>query len=52
MVSIKDIVVPVLPIPAEQWTIAFSASDDFKFHSIKAVSMPSKSLTAYPSGTP
>lgn len=50
--SIKVIVVPVRPIPAEQWTIAFSSDSDFRFQSINLLSIISKSSTAYPSGTP
>jgi hypothetical protein len=45
-------VVPVRPIPAEQWTIAFSSNSDFRFQSINLLSIISKSSTAYPSGTP
>lgn len=52
MVSIKPIVVPVLPIPAEQWTMALSSSEDFKFQSMKMLSIFSKSSTRWPSGIP
>ena len=52
MFSISPIVVPVLPIPAEQCTIALSSSADFKFQSMKKLSIVSKSSTRYPSGIP
>ena len=52
MVFISDIVVPVRPMPAEQCTMDFSLSADFKFHSTKWFSITSKSLMAGPSGTP
>lgn len=52
IVFISDIVVPVRPMPAEQWTIDFSLFCDLRFHSTKWFSMISKSNTALPSGTP
>ena len=52
MVSIREMVVPVLPIPAEQCTIDFSVGPDLRFQSMNLKSMDSKSWTATPSGTP
>jgi len=52
IMSIREIVVPVRPIPAEQCTIDFSVGPDLRFQVIKWSSMPSKSAIAWPSGTP
>lgn len=52
IISMSDIVVPVRPIPAEQWTIDFSWLVEFMFHSINLLSIKSKSYMAWPSGTP
>ena len=52
IISINEIVVPVRPIPAEQWTIDFSVGEDFKFHSMNLDNMSWKSTIDYPVGIP
>ena len=48
----KAAVVPVRPIPALQWMIAFSEGEEFRSMEIKEFNIIEKSSIEVPEGTP
>lgn len=52
MICNKQIIVPVLPMPALQWTIAFYSGGEFIIKFINYIRVFSKSFIEGPEGSP